>query len=152
VSLLEAHPHLRGTVLERAETVEAAAARLTASGLGERAEAVRGDFFVSVPEGTDLLLLSDILHNWPDDKVVILLQNCAKSLPLDGALVVVETMLDGEPGQPLNTTMDLSMWTFLGGRERTQANIAELAERAGLVLAGKKHLGTWRNLLEFRHA
>jgi hypothetical protein len=24
-------------------------------------------------------------------------------------VVVVETMLDGEPGQPLNTTLDLSM-------------------------------------------
>lgn len=66
--------------------------------------------------------------------------------------MVVETMLDGEPGQALNTTMDLSMWTFLGGRERTQANIVGLAERVGLVLTGKKHLGTWRNLLEFRPA
>lgn len=44
------------------------------------------------------------------------------------------------------------MWTFLGGRERTQGNIVELAERAGLILAAKKYLGAWRNLLEFRHA
>lgn len=151
-AVLQAHPHLRGTVLERGETVGAAAARLAASGLGERADVVQGDFFDSVPEGADLFLLSDILHNWPDDKAATLLENCAKSMPPDGALLVVETMLDGEPGQALNTTMDLSMWTFLGGRERTQANIVGLAERVGLILTEKKHLGTWRNLLEFRPA
>ena len=39
---------------------------LEANGLGDRAEAIGGDFFVDVPEG-DVYLLKQILHDWNDE-------------------------------------------------------------------------------------
>ncbi|MFE0633368.1 methyltransferase [Streptomyces sp. NPDC058864] len=149
-SVLEAHPQMRGHVVERAETIAQASARLTRAVLARRAVALEGNFLDSLPEGADLYLLSDIVHNWADEEAISILSNCANAMAPHGAVVVVETMLDGEPDQPRNTGMDLNMWTFLGGRERTQHQIVDLAAHCGLHLAGQKHIGPWRNLLEFR--
>lgn len=88
----------------------------------------------------------------PDDKATTILRNCANAVTSGGSVLVVDTMLDGEPGQPLNTTMDLNMWTFLGGRERTRDQLIKLGAQCDLHLAGEIHVGAWRNLLEFRRS
>jgi hypothetical protein len=61
-----------------------------AIGLAERCEAVAGDFFEAVPQG-DVMLLKQILHDWNDEQCIILLRNCAASLPKAGRVLVVES-------------------------------------------------------------
>jgi hypothetical protein len=64
-SLMQNNPRLRGIVLDRPEVATAAAAAAVTRGVGDRTEAIGGDFFNSVPEG-DLYLLRFILHDWDD--------------------------------------------------------------------------------------
>src|SRR5690606_7657643 len=59
--LLRAHPHLRGTVVDRPASARAAAARFAANGLADRAEAVPGDFFAALPAGGDVYVVSRVL-------------------------------------------------------------------------------------------
>jgi hypothetical protein len=56
-----------GIVIDMPNVAERARKALQASGLGGRAEAVGGDFFVDVPEG-DVYLIKQILHDWNDDQ------------------------------------------------------------------------------------
>ena len=65
IALAFAIPLLAGDYLDN--VAERARKALQASGLGGRAEAVGGDFFVDVPEG-DVYLIKQILHDWNDDQ------------------------------------------------------------------------------------
>jgi len=134
--ILKAHPQVRGIVLDSASVTPGAREAIAAQGLSSRCEVVAGDFFKGVPAGKDLYLLKNILHDWSDEECVTILGHCEKALASDGAVVVVE-MLVGEPGGPKPTLappMDLNMLVMLPGRERTEAQFAELFARAGLKL------------------
>jgi hypothetical protein len=66
---MQHNPRLRGIVLDRPEVALAAAEAAFERGIADRAEAVGGDFFETVPSG-DLYLLGLILHGWDDAKAV----------------------------------------------------------------------------------
>lgn len=55
--VLQRHPHLRGVVYDLPDAVAGAPAFLAAARVADRAEAVAGDFFESVPAGGDVYLL-----------------------------------------------------------------------------------------------
>ena len=71
-----------GIVIDLPNVADRARQALQANGLGDRAEAIGGDFFVDVPEG-DVYLLKQILHDWNDDQCRAILANCARRLAYD---------------------------------------------------------------------
>ncbi len=129
-ALLAAHPELRGTVLEQPGTAERARAKLAR--FGGRADALGGSFFDPMPAGADAYLLCAILHDWPDAEAGKILHRCAEAVGRDGRVLVVERT--GPGGHAPSTAMDLRMLVFFGGRERTAAEIADLAATVGLDL------------------
>jgi hypothetical protein len=66
-SILKAHPHLRGILLDVPSVVEGALPLLTREGVSNRCEVVGGDMFARVPAGGDVYLLSHIVHDWDDE-------------------------------------------------------------------------------------
>ena len=65
-ALLAATPQMRGVVVDRPEVLAAAEPVLTAVGVSDRCELAAADFFETVPEGGDVYVLAQILHDWPD--------------------------------------------------------------------------------------
>ncbi|SDJ54015.1 methyltransferase [Streptomyces indicus] len=129
-ALLRAHPELHGTVLDRDRTAESARIRFTAERLKGRADAVEGSFFDALPSGYGGYVLSSILHDWDDASALAILRRCAEAAGSTGRVFVIEKI--GGDGAQVRTEMDLRMLVFFAGKERTAAQLAELAGEAGL--------------------
>ncbi|ESR49552.1 hypothetical protein CICLE_v10033864mg, partial [Citrus x clementina] len=98
-------------------------------------EHVGGDMFQSVPKG-DAIIMKWILHDWNDEHCLKLLKNCYKSIPEDGKVIVVESMLPEVPNTSIesksNSHFDvLMMIQSPGGKERTRHEFMTLATGAG---------------------
>jgi hypothetical protein len=83
---------------------------LDRSGVGDRAECVPGDFFVSVPAGGDAYLLSRVLHDWEDGDAGRILAVCRSAMKPGVRLLVVEAILrERAADAPAVIRMDLLM-------------------------------------------
>ncbi|WP_437081268.1 methyltransferase [Streptomyces sp. enrichment culture] len=143
-AVLTAHPHLTGTVHDTARGLRGAPETLRRHGVTGRCTPAAGDFFRSVPAGSDLYLLKSVLHDWPDDRAVTILRHCRAVLPPGGRVLIVEPVLPdtvedtGAAAHALDGAVtylsDLNMMVNLGGRERTRADFRDLCGRAGLSL------------------
>lgn len=131
-TLLEAHPGLRGTVVDQPGPVAGARRTFRDRGIADRGEAVVGDFFTPLPAGAGGYVLSAILHDWDDDPTVAILRRCADAAGDDGVVLVIERV--GTDGESVDTAMDLRMLVYNAGKERGLAELRRLAGRAGLVL------------------
>lgn len=128
-SILHANPTIRGILFDRPEIVTGAQERLEREGLTERCQVVGGSFFEFVPEGGDLYILSDVIHNWSDEQAITILANCRRAVPGSGRLLLIQQVLPPGNGPALGMLDDLNMLAVLGGRERTE-------EEFRVVLAG----------------
>ena len=144
-TILAAHPHGRGRVLDLPPTAATAADRFAAAGLQERAAALPGSFFDPLPAGGDAYVLSDIVHDWDDAHAGRILAGCARAAGSRGTVVVIEPVL----GQGVDTATDLFMLMCFGGRERTAEELARVAAGSGLVLRGTVAVADGRTLFEF---
>ena len=136
VAALRAQPELGGVLFDRPHVVAAARPRLAAAGVGDRGEAVAGDFFAAVPAGGDTYLLKYILHDWDDARCRAILANCRRALPAGGRLVVVEALLQSGHGADYAKYLDVTMLALTaGGRERTEAEYRALLNAAGFRVA-----------------
>lgn len=133
IKLLGAVPAMTGKVFEQPTTAETARANLAAAGLEDRAEAIGGSFFDSLPPGADGYLLVAVLHNWDDAAAASILQRCREAAGVDGCVLVVEKT--GEGGEAPSPDMDIRGLVYFGGRERGVADIAKLAASIGLSSA-----------------
>ena len=132
--LLRTLPDARGVLMDRGEALAEAPGYLAGAGVGERVEVVGGDFLREVPPGGDLYVLSQILHNWDDERVRTIVRNCYRAgLPGSGLMVIDWVLPDG-PEPSLAHLMDLIMMMTLGGRERTRAEHEALLRPEGYEL------------------
>ncbi|WP_217189472.1 methyltransferase [Streptomyces buecherae] len=141
--VLAAHPGLNGVLFDTAEGLSKAPTTMERHGVAGRCSLVAGDFFRSVPAGSDLYLMKSVLHDWTDDQVVTILRNCRAVLPPGGRVLIVEPVLPEvvDPHAEADVTdggitylSDLNMLVNVGGRERTREDFTEVCHRAGLTL------------------
>jgi predicted O-methyltransferase YrrM len=130
--VLRAVPDLRGVLVDRAAALDAARTHLATAGLGDRAECVAGDFFVSVPDDGDAYVLSRVLHDWDDADAARILATCRSAMPAGSRLLVVDAILpERAVERPGAIRMDLHMLLLFGARERTEAQVRALLGAAG---------------------
>ena len=133
--VLQAHPAMRGVLMDLEHVIEGAKPRLAASGLGDRIQAVPGDFFKAVPPGGDAYIMKSIIHDWDDDRATRILRTIREAMGGKRAKVI---LLEGviEPGNTpdFGKIMDLEMLALPGGRERTADEFRALFARAGFEL------------------
>jgi ubiquinone/menaquinone biosynthesis C-methylase UbiE len=141
LTLLRAHPSLRGVLFDQPAVVEEAReqfAKEQVAELAKRCEVVAGDFLTSVPAGGDAYLLSHVLHNWDDENCKRILRNCRAAMGEQGKLLLIEIVLPVRLNQspmtyPIVMT-DLQMLVMTGGRERTESEFRALLQDAGFEL------------------
>ncbi|KYQ94304.1 hypothetical protein DLAC_11592 [Tieghemostelium lacteum] len=93
----------------------------------ERLEFVSGTFFKSVPRG-DCMILKSILHNWKDEDVKVILQNCSNSLEDGGHLYIFDFMVDPQKFNHHVLWIDITMRHFFGAKERSLEEIETLIQ------------------------
>jgi hypothetical protein len=134
MAILEANPHLHGTVFDRPQVVGAARQAIEAKNYQARCEAVAGDFFEAVPQGGDLYVLKFILVDWKDAEALRILQNCRTAITPDGKLLVIEMTIPDTNDPSPGVLFDLNMLVMTGGQERTQSEYGALLATAGFRL------------------
>ena len=135
-AVLAAHPALRGVLLDQPSVIAGASRNLERLGVVDRCEVLGGDFFTAVPAGQDGYLLSNVLHDWDDERALRILRSCAAAMRPDSTLLISEWVLPERPGPaPVAHVLDLGMFILTdGGRERTPDEFRALLAAAGLRL------------------
>jgi hypothetical protein len=91
-----------------------------------------------MPGDADTYLLKNVIHDWDDDRATGILRCCRQSMRPDARLFVIERRMPevATPNATLDAFMtDLEMLVMTaGGRERTEAEFAELLAKAGFTL------------------
>ncbi len=128
-------PTARGILADQETTIGGAGAVFEEHGVSDRCEAVVCDFFAGVPTG-DAYLLSNILHDWDDDRCREILSRIREAAAPGARVVVVETVVPDESDGVLPETaplhlLDLAMLLNFGARERTLAEYTALLEATG---------------------
>lgn len=131
-AVLKAAPRASGVLFDLPEVIERGREAVQGLGLGGRLQAVGGDFLEGVPGGGDLYILKSILHDWDDEKAVAILRNLRRVARAGAKILVVEMVVPERVSPSPVHLMDLNMLVMLGGRERTQTELANLFARAEL--------------------
>ncbi len=143
-TLLDRHPDWYGTVYDLPDVIERAVGH-------PRMQAVPGDAFTSVPPGSELYLLVNVLHDWNDDDAERILTNVVAACGPHGRVIVVENERHVTPRDDLALRADVLMAALTnGGRERTRAEFDTLGRRAGLRLVSSTRLGSGDRGFEYR--
>ncbi len=133
ISLLQAHPNLTATVLDRPEVLKVAAEFSAAAGVSDRLRLVPGDMFTaSLPEA-DAILLSNILHDWDVPECEALVRRCADALPAGGRLWIHDVFLNDDLGGPLPIALySAALFSLTEGRAYSAAEYQSWLRSAGL--------------------
>lgn len=134
-SVLRANPGMRGILFDLPAAVVGAPSHLAAMGVKDRCEICTGSAFESIPSGAEVYLMSRILHDFADEKALVLLRNCRKAIPPGGLLLLREGVLPETNIPRRRALLDLEMMAINGGRERTEAEWRTLLDRSGFSLS-----------------
>jgi hypothetical protein len=138
LGILDANPHLHGTVFDLPGAAERARENIAARGLAERCQAVGGDFFKEVPGGADAYILKHVIHDWNDEDALMILETCRRAMPANGKLLIVEGVypprVDQSPESRAAAANDVNMLVSTGGRQRSEAEFHALYDAAGFKL------------------
>lgn len=133
--LLTEYPSATGVIFDLPGTAATAEKNLASSPLKTRIEIVGGDFFKAVPEGGDLYLMKQILHDWGDEECVAILKNIRSAIVDDGRLAIIDFLLPEKPSPHPGYALDINMMNLLtGGRERRLSEFEDMLSEAGFTL------------------
>jgi hypothetical protein len=134
-AILSANPHLEGVLFDVATVVAESGDELSGAEVVDRCQVVSGDFFESVPEGGDAYLLSNIIHDWDDDRAAQILGRCRAAMRDFACVLLAEVVLPEGREPSMGKLVDLEMLVMTsGGRQRTEAEFRVLLGRVGLRL------------------
>ena len=133
--ILKANPLMKGIVAEIPSVVQKARETIQARNIEDRCQAIECDFFKSIPPGSDVYLMSNILHDWPDEQCHIILTNCHRAMKTGSRLLVLEMVVPPGNEPSVAKLLDLEMLVITGGRERTAAEFENLFESSGFRLS-----------------
>jgi hypothetical protein len=125
------------------------AAKAGRGGALPHCEFVAGNFFDAVPSGGDTYILKRILNDWPDEKVLQILQNCRKAMPSQSLLLIIEPLM-GPPNKLVPGHLaDMNfLVTFKGGRIRSEEEHTKLLGQARFRLQKNWPTGSEVSVLE----
>jgi hypothetical protein len=134
--ILQANPHLQGTVFDQPHIRERASARIQEEKLQSRCTFVGGNFLEEVVQGADLYIIKHVLHDWADPDVVTILRNISRAMPEDSTLIIIEAVMnDANCVDRIVKMRDIEQMIWSGGKVRTESEFVSLAGKAGLRLS-----------------
>ncbi len=135
VEILLANSSMKGIVADIPSVIQETRKMIQARGIEDRCQTVEIDFFKNMPSGSDAYLLSNILHDWPDEQCRTILKNCHQAMKSESKLLVVEMVVPPGNDPSVAKLLDLEMMVTTGGRERTEIEYKNLFESSGFKLS-----------------
>jgi O-methyltransferase domain len=100
-ALVEAHPHLTATVLEQPPVDTICRQEIAHHRLEDQINVVSADMFSQDWPATEMILFSNVLHDWDIPEVKILLKKATQTLPIGGLLIIHDAFIDDDKTGPL---------------------------------------------------
>lgn len=135
IACLRKYPKLRAIVWDRPEVLKVAAEMVKDHGLADRVQLEPGDMFAGpVPANCDVMLLSNILHDWDVPQCRALLQRCAAALPRSGRLLIHDVFLNDALDGPMPIALySAALFCLTEGRAYSSAEYRAWLSEAGLT-------------------
>ncbi|XP_010150512.1 PREDICTED: N-acetylserotonin O-methyltransferase-like protein, partial [Eurypyga helias] len=132
--LVQTYPNLKVTVLDLPEVI-ANTSRFQPSGQHTAPVTfVSGDFFKDNLPEADLYILSRVLHDWPDEKIHVLLSKISAVCKPGCGILLAETVLDGDKRNRSTALLQsLNMLVQTEGKERSGSEYRGLLEHHGFT-------------------
>lgn len=137
-----ANPHLQGIGFDLPEVAPIFEDYIAANGLAERVKFAGGSFFTDELPQADVLLFGHILHDWNLDTKLMLLNKAYAALPVGGAVVVYDSIIDdARKENAFGLLMSLNMLIETpGGFDYTGADCISWMQEAGFINCRVEHL------------
>lgn len=137
LALLRENPELRAVVLDRPEVLKVADEFRREAGLEERLHLVAGDMFRDPWPRADVVLLSNVLHDWDVAECQQLIARAAEALGPGGRLLIHDVFLDDDLGGPLPIALySAALFTLTEGRAYSAAEYRAWLQAAGFTVSG----------------
>ena len=135
IEAVRRYRRFNAVLFDTTPVLEIAKQKIAEAGLSAQIETVSGDFFTEeLPQGSDTILLSMILHDWGPDKNRAILRKCFDALPPGGAIIISELMLDDDKcGPPSAALLAMMMSVATEGRNYTWAEYEGWLKEAGFL-------------------
>jgi O-methyltransferase/methyltransferase family protein len=126
-------PHMTCTSFDLPPVEPIANATIQQFQLSDRVKAAGGDFFTDPIPKADVVVMGNILHDWDEEKKVMLMKKAYDALPANGAFVAIECIIDDERKQNVfGIMMSLNMLVETGtGFDYTFTDFNKWAKIAG---------------------
>jgi hypothetical protein len=147
IACLQQNPNLRGIVWDRPEVLKVAAELAESQGVAERLECRPGDMFRDpMPAGVDVILLSNVLHDWDVPECRTLVKRCADALSSGGRLLIHDVFLNDALDGPLPIALySAALFTLTEGRAYSALEyrtwLAEVGLAAKAIIPTLIHCG-----------
>ncbi|HUS06202.1 MAG TPA: class I SAM-dependent methyltransferase [Bryobacteraceae bacterium] len=142
IAACERYPELEGTVFDLPDVMPIAREYVLDCLVADRIDLAPGDFFSDELPPADLYALGQILHDWSDAKVALLLRKVRVALGVGGGLLIAEKLLDDDKTGPVTVQLQsLNMLVCTEGRERTVAEYTALLQTAGFSKVQARRTG-----------
>ncbi len=147
-------PHLNVSVLERPPVDKIAKDSIAKRGYSERVHVSSGDMFNSeLPAGYDVILLSNVLHDWDDPVAEALFAKASKALPSGGLMVIHDAFLNSEKNGPLPVAQYSALLMHsTEGRCFSVLEMRQWGERWGMEWVGHHATAVDRSCVVLRKA
>ncbi|KAK3945224.1 S-adenosyl-L-methionine-dependent methyltransferase [Diplogelasinospora grovesii] len=134
--LKRTHPNIPGRVVLQDQNVVLEHALVSEK---EGVETMAHNFWEEQPlKGARVYYMRNILHDYPDDKAVIIINNIVQAMNKDSVLVIDEMIIPNKGAHSRSTGTDMTMMAALAATERTDRQWDALLEKAGVRAAEKK--------------
>ena len=110
IALATRHPHLRCVSFDLPQVAPVAERVIAAAGLSDRIEARSGSFLTDPLPQADVIVMSNVLHDWGETTKRMLIGKAHASLPPGGAFIAIENIIDDDRRKnTLGLLMSLNM-------------------------------------------
>lgn len=134
IAAVERWPQLEAIALDRPEVLRVAREMAAESSAASRISFAEADMFADpFPSGCDVMLLSNILHDWDEPECQKLVSKCAAALPPGGQLVIHDVLLSDALDGPLNMALySAALFSLTEGRAYSEREYRSWIGAAGL--------------------
>lgn len=146
VAFLRKHPHLSATVLDRPEVLKVTREMAAEFGVADRLQTLAADMFADPLPAADVILLSNVLHDWDVPECRALIGRCATALKSGGQLLIHEVFLNDALDGPLPTALySAAIFSLTEGRLYSAGEyrgwLGEVGLAPGVVTPTTVHCG-----------
>ncbi len=133
-SIVAHHAHMSGVVVDQAPVDRICRKLIEERGCAGRVEVVAANMFDGLPEGCDVHLFSNVLHDWDVPEVRALLQRSHAALPAGGLLIIHDAFINAAKNGPLHVAeYSALLMHSTQGKCYSSGEYADLATAAGFI-------------------